>query len=149
MELHDLRPAPGAKKNRKRLGRGSGSGTGTTSGKGNKGQKSRSGGGVRPGFEGGQMPLMRRLPKRGFRNTMFQKPYEIVNLDQVNKKFTDGETVNSETLVDRGLIKGNLNGVKVLGNGELDKKLKFEVDYISKSAVEKIKSAGGEIVELG
>ncbi len=149
MELHDLRPAPGAKKNRKRLGRGSGSGTGTTSGKGNKGQKSRSGGGVRPGFEGGQMPLMRRLPKRGFRNTMFQKPYEIVNLDQVNNKFTDGETVNSETLVDRGLIKGNLNGVKVLGNGELDKKLKFEVDYISKSAVEKIKSAGGEIVELG
>lgn len=149
MELHDLRPAPGAKKNRKRLGRGSGSGTGTTSGKGNKGQKSRSGGRVRPGFEGGQMPLMRRLPKRGFRNTMFQKPYEIVNLDQVNNKFTDGETVNSETLVDRGLIKGNLNGVKVLGNGELDKKLKFEVDYISKSAVEKIKSAGGEIVELG
>jgi large subunit ribosomal protein L15 len=149
MELHDLRPAPGAKKNRKRLGRGTGSGTGTTSGKGNKGQKSRSGGGVRPGFEGGQMPLMRRLPKRGFRNTMFQKPYEIINLEQINNKYNDDETVNLETLKAKKLIKGNLNGVKVLGKGELDKKLKFEVDYISKSAVEKIKSAGGEIIELG
>jgi large subunit ribosomal protein L15 len=149
MELHDLRPAPGAKKNRKRLGRGTGSGTGTTSGKGNKGQKSRSGGGVRPGFEGGQMPLMRRLPKRGFRNTMFQKPYEIINLEQINNKYNNDETVNLETLKAKKLIKGNLNGVKVLGKGELDKKLKFEVDYISKSAVEKIKSAGGEIIELG
>jgi large subunit ribosomal protein L15 len=144
-----LRPAPGAKKNRKRLGRGTGSGTGTTSGKGNKGQKSRSGGGVRPGFEGGQMPLMRRLPKRGFRNTMFQKPYEIINLEQINNKYNNDETVNLETLKAKKLIKGNLNGVKVLGKGELDKKLKFEVDYISKSAVEKIKSAGGEIIELG
>jgi large subunit ribosomal protein L15 len=149
MELHDLRPAPGAKKNRKRIGRGTASGTGTTAGKGNKGQKARAGGGKTvPGFEGGQMPLARRLPKRGFRNTMFQKTFEIVNLSQIDAKFAEGETVNAETLTEKRLIKGNKDGVKVLGNGELSKKLKFDVTAISKSAVEKIKSAGGDIAGL-
>lgn len=150
MELHDLRPAPGAKKNRKRIGRGTASGTGTTAGKGNKGQKARAGKGKTvPGFEGGQMPLIRRLPKRGFRNTMFQKTFEIVNLDQIESRFNEGDNVNADTLVEKNLIKGNKDGVKVLGNGQISKKLSFQVTSVSKSAVEKIKSAGGEIADLG
>ncbi|KAA0258455.1 50S ribosomal protein L15 [Deferribacter autotrophicus] len=149
MELHDLRPAKGAKKDKKRVGRGTGSGLGTTAGKGTKGQKARSGGGVRPGFEGGQMPLYRRLPKRGFSNKKFAKEFEIVNLEQINAKFNDGEVVNIESLVAKRLVKGNKDGVKVLGNGEITKKLVFEVDKISNSAIEKIKNAGGEIKNLG
>ncbi|WP_022850600.1 50S ribosomal protein L15 [Limisalsivibrio acetivorans] len=146
MELHDLRPAPGSKKNKKRVGRGSASGLGTTAGRGTKGQKARSGGGVRPGFEGGQMPLTRRLPKRGFNNARFATVYEIVNLTDIEKKYSDGEEVNIKTLSDKGLVKVKSNGVKVLGKGEITKKLKFEVEKVSGSAAEKIKAAGGEIV---
>ncbi|BAI81209.1 50S ribosomal protein L15 [Deferribacter desulfuricans SSM1] len=145
MELHDLRPAKGSKKAKKRVGRGTGSGLGTTAGKGTKGQKARSGGGVRPGFEGGQMPLYRRLPKRGFSNKKFATVYEIVNLNQLEMKYSDGEIVNIETLKEKSLIKGNKDGVKVLGNGELTKKLIIDVDKISGSAAEKVKKVGGEI----
>lgn len=149
MELHDLKPAPGANKNRKRLGRGSASGHGTTSGKGHKGQKARSGGGVRPGFEGGQMPLNRRLPKRGFNNARFATTYETVNLETIDARYTDGEVVNLETLKDKNLVKGNKDGIKVLGNGEITKKLKFEIDKMSGSAKEKCEKAGCEVVTLG
>ncbi|MGA1861800.1 50S ribosomal protein L15 [Deferribacter thermophilus] len=145
MELHDLRPARGSKKDKKRVGRGTGSGLGTTAGKGTKGQKARSGGGVRPGFEGGQMPLYRRLPKRGFSNKKFATVYEIVNLNQLEMKFNDGDVVNAESLKSKGLIKGNKDGVKILGNGELTKKLILEVNKISASAAEKVKKVGGEI----
>lgn len=147
MELHNLKPgAP--KKSRKRLGRGSGSGLGTSSGKGTKGQKARSGGGIRPGFEGGQMPLYRRLPKRGFNNYRFATVFEIVNLDVLEERFAAGETVNAETLIAKGLIKGNKDGVKVLGNGELTKKLVLEVNKISASAQEKVEKAGGSVTVL-
>ncbi len=146
MQLHDLKPAKNASKDRKRRGRGSASGLGTTSGKGHKGQKARSGGGVRPGFEGGQMPLTRRLPKRGFNNAKFSKVYEIVNLEALNNSFNEGETVNKESLIEKNLIKGNSDGVKILGNGEIAKKLYFDVDKISSSALEKIKQSGGEII---
>ncbi|MCD8569089.1 MAG: 50S ribosomal protein L15 [Geovibrio sp.] len=146
MELHDLRPAEGARKKRKRLGRGSASGQGTSAGKGTKGQKARSGGKVRPGFEGGQMPLTRRLPKRGFNNAKFATVYEIVNLEDINNRFNDGEEVNVLTLKEKGLARGNKDGIKVLGDGELSKKLKFDVEKVSAAAAEKIKAAGGEIV---
>jgi large subunit ribosomal protein L15 len=146
MELHDLRPAEGARKKRKRLGRGSASGQGTSAGKGTKGQKARSGGKVRPGFEGGQMPLTRRLPKRGFNNAKFATVYEIVNLEDINTRFNDGEEVNVLTLKEKGLARGNKDGIKVLGDGELSKKLKFDVEKVSAAAAEKIKAAGGEVV---
>ncbi|WP_265823837.1 50S ribosomal protein L15 [Geovibrio ferrireducens] len=146
MELHDLRPAEGARKKRKRLGRGSASGQGTSAGKGTKGQKARSGGKVRPGFEGGQMPLTRRLPKRGFNNAKFATVYEIVNLEDINNRFNDGEEVNVLTLKEKGLARGNKDGIKVLGDGELSKKLKFDVEKVSAAAAEKIKAAGGEVV---
>lgn len=149
MELHDLKPAVGANKKRKRLGRGSGSGLGTTSGKGHKGQKARSGGGVRPGFEGGQMPLSRRLPKRGFNNARFATVYEIVNLDTIEARFAEGEVVNFESLKDKNLISGNKDGVKILGEGEITKKLKFEIEKMSGSAKEKCEKAGSEVVILG
>jgi large subunit ribosomal protein L15 len=149
MELHDLRPAPGANKDRKRLGRGSGSGHGTTAGKGTKGQKARSGGKIRPGFEGGQMPLNRRLPKRGFNNAQFATVFETVNLEAINNAFADGDVVNSVSMKEKGLVKGNKDGVKVLGDGEISKKLKFEVDKISGSAKEKAEKAGCEVVVLG
>jgi len=145
MNLHDLKPAEKANKNRKRRGRGGSSGLGTTSGRGNKGQKARSGGGVRPGFEGGQMPLTRRLPKRGFNNSRFAKTVEIVNLTDIDNKYTDGETVNKESLVEKGLIKGNKNFIKILGEGDISKKLTFNVDKVSGSAEKKIKEAGGEL----
>lgn len=146
MQLHDLKPAAGAKKSRKRIGRGGSSGQGTTAGKGHKGQKARSGGSIKPGFEGGQMPLYRRLPKRGFNNERFATVFEIVNLDVIEERFEAGETVNAETLKAKGLIDNNKDGVKILGNGEISKKLKFEVAKISASAKEKIEKAGGEIV---
>lgn len=149
MKIHDLRPALGSTKTRKRVGRGSGSGLGTTAGKGHKGQKARSGGQTKPGFEGGQMPLTRRLPKRGFNNKMFATVYEIVNLYQIEEKFDNGDVVNRDTLVEKGLIKGNKDGVKVLAVGDLTKKLTFEVDKISSAAEEKIKTAGGEVKKLG
>ena len=141
MQLNQLRPGRGANKDRKRRGRGTGSGQGTTGGRGNKGQNARKSGQVRQGFEGGQMPLIRRIPKRGFNNARFATVYEIVNLAEIEARFEAGETVNAETLKARRLVHCN----KILGDGELSKKLTFEVDKVSKSAEEKIKKAGGDI----
>lgn len=148
MNLHDLQPNPGAKHRTKRLGKGESSGLGKTSGKGHKGQKSRSGGTIRPGFEGGQMPLHRRLPKRGFNNFTFRDKIAVVNLARIEEKFEDGETVSEETLRERNLMKGVYDAVKVLGQGDLTKKLTFKVNLVSKTAQEKIEKAGGS-VELG
>jgi large subunit ribosomal protein L15 len=142
MKIHELQPAPGARqKARKRVGRGVGSGMGKTSTRGHKGQNARSGGGVRPGFEGGQNPLYRRLPKRGFNNP-FRKEYAIVNLEQLNN-FADGAEVTPEILINSGIIKNPLAGIKILGDGELTVKLSVKANKFSKSAVEKITAAGG------
>ena len=141
MKLHELSPSPGSVKGRKRLGRGTGSGLGKTSGKGHKGQNSRSGGGVRPGFEGGQMPLHRRLPKRGF-NNIFRTEYAIINLDTL-EAFDNGTVVDIEMLTDSGKIKKPLAGLKVLGKGELSKKLTVKAKKFSASAKEAIEKAGG------
>jgi large subunit ribosomal protein L15 len=146
MRLHDLKPNPGAKHRRKRLGSGESSGHGKTSGKGHKGQKARSGGSIRPGFEGGQMPLHRRLPKRGFNNAAFKTVYGIVNLDDLEKRFEDGAAINEKLLRGAGLVRGSLDGIKVLGRGGVNKKFHLEVDSISASAREKIEKAGGTIV---
>ena len=143
MKLHELKPSEGAFKVNKRVGRGTGSGTGKTSGKGHKGQNARSGGGVRPGFEGGQLPLFRRLPKRGFSNAMFKKEYATINVSDLNK-FEDGAVVTPELLKEMGLLKKQLAGVKVLGNGNLDKKITVKANNFSKSAVEKIENKGGK-----
>lgn len=142
MKLHELKPNPGSSKNRKRLGRGTATGQGTTAGRGMNGQKSRSGGGVRPGFEGGQMPLYRRLPKRGFTN-IFGTQFAEINVEMLNK-FEDGTEITPELLKSEGIIKKQLDGVKVLGNGELAKKLTVKAHKFSKSAVEKIEAAGGK-----
>ena len=142
MKLHELSPAFGSKKAAKRIGRGAGSGTGKTAGKGHKGQNARSGGGVRPGFEGGQMPLQRRVPKRGFVN-IFRTNYATVNVSDWNK-FEDGATVDAQALKEAGLIKKTLDGVKVLGNGELEKKLNVTAAKFSAAAKEKIEKAGGK-----
>ena len=145
MKLHDLRPAEGGGvKARKRVGRGIGSGTGKTSGKGHKGQNARSGGGVRPGFEGGQMPLFRRLPKRGFTN-VFKKEYALVNIS-VLENFEDGTEVTPEILINSGLIKKAKakDGVRILGDGELTKNLTVKAHHFSKAAAEKIEAAGGK-----
>lgn len=142
MKLHELSPAPGSAKEAWRKGRGIGSGNGKTAGKGHKGQNARSGGGVRPGFEGGQLPLYRKLPKRGFKNR-FATNYSIVNLSTLNK-FEDGETVNLAKLIEAGVIKKPLDGLKVLGNGEITKKLTVEASIFSASAKEKIEAAGGK-----
>lgn len=141
MKLHELGPAPGARKNRKRVGRGIGSGTGKTSARGQKGQKARSGGGVRPGFEGGQMPLARRIPKRGFTN-IFATVYAPVNVAELNV-FEDGDVVDTQVLIEKGLIKKPLDGVKILGDGTLSRKLTVRAAKFSKSAQEKITAAGG------
>ena len=143
MKLHELRPAIGSTTAPKRLGRGVGSGLGKTSGKGHKGAKARSGGGKRPGFEGGQMPLTRRLPKRGFTN-IYRKEYATVNVSAL-ECFENGATVNVEALVEAGLIKKTLDGVKILGGGELSKKLTVNVDKVTESAKEKIEAAGGKV----
>ncbi|MDR3271523.1 MAG: 50S ribosomal protein L15 [Peptococcaceae bacterium] len=143
MKMHELKPAPGSTHSTKRLGRGIGSGQGKTAGKGHKGQKARSGGGVRRGFEGGQMPMARRLPKRGFTN-IFKKEYVILNLRDLDL-FNAGDTVNYETLFETGLIKTVKDGVKILGMGELSKPLTVQVDKVSRSAAEKIVAAGGKI----
>lgn len=148
MKLHELKPNPGAKHRTKRLGKGESSGLGKTSGKGHKGQKSRSGGTIRPGFEGGQMPLHRRLPKRGFNNKTFQLDIAVVNVGRINERFDDGATVDEEALRKVGLVKGRYDAVKVLGFGDISKKLTVKVDLISKSAQEKIEKAGGT-VDLG
>ena len=147
LELHNMQPAEGSKKSAKRLGRGIGSGLGKTSGKGHKGQWARSGGGVRPGFEGGQMPLTRRLPKRGFKNR-FVKVYTIVNIDAF-EKFDNGTEITPDFLLANGVIsKIEANGVKVLGNGALTKKLVVKASKFSKSAVEAIEKAGGTVEVL-
>ena len=142
MKLHELSPAPGSKKARKRVGRGAGSGLGKTSGKGNKGQNARSGGGVRPGFEGGQMPLQRRVPKRGF-NNIFAKRYAIVNVGDL-ERFEDGSKVDFDSLKAAGLVKKKYDGLKVLGNGQLNKKLTVVASKFSNSAKMKIENLGGK-----
>ena len=143
MKLHELSPVAGSKKDAKRIGRGHGSGWGKTAGKGHKGQKARSGGGVRPGFEGGQMPLQRRVPKRGF-NNIFAKNTVAINLSTLNKKFNDGDTVDIEALKTVGVVKNGFDAVKVLGNGKLDKKLTVKVSAFSESAKAAIEAAGGK-----
>ena len=142
MRLHELKAAEGATKARKRRGRGQGTGLGTTGGRGMNGQNSRSGGGVRLGFEGGQMPLYRRIPKRGF-NNRFAKEYAEVNIADLNR-FEDGTVVDFDLMLQSGLVKQVKGGVKVLGNGELEKKLTVKAEKFSKSAAEKIEKAGGK-----
>ena len=142
MNLNELQPAEGSKFAPKRVGRGIGSGTGKTSGKGHKGQNARSGGGVRPGFEGGQMPLYRRLPKRGFTN-IFAKQYVTINVEDL-EKFEDGTEVTAQLLKESGVVSKTLDGIKVLGRGELTKKLTVKVAKFSESAKEKIEKAGGK-----
>ncbi len=143
MKLHELTPAAGSAQKAWRKGRGPGSGNGKTAGKGHKGQNARSGGGVRPGFEGGQIPMYRRLPKRGFTNDMFKKEYAIINVGALDK-FEDGATVTVETLVAEGMIRNIKSGVKVLGTGDITKKLTVQANLFSASAKEKIEAAGGK-----
>ena len=146
MKLHDLRPNEGGGvKAKKRLGRGIASGTGKTAGRGHKGQKARSGGGVRPGFEGGQMPLFRHLPKRGFTN-IFKKQYAIVNVEALNQ-FDNGSDVTLDTLVERGIVKRSdaVDGLRVLGNGEINVSVNVKAEHFTKSAAEKIEAAGGKV----
>ena len=143
MKLHELSPAEGSGKEGFRKGRGAGSGNGKTAGKGHKGQNARSGGGVRPGFEGGQLPLYRKLPKRGFNNFRFAKNYAIVNVDSLNC-FADGDVVDFAALLNAGIIKNVFDGVKVLGEGELTKKLTVKAAVFSASAKEKIEAVGGK-----
>ena len=143
MKLHDLSPAAGSTKARKRIGRGPASGQGKTAGKGHKGQLARAGRGMRAGFEGGQMPLQRRIPKRGF-NNIFATELAIVNISTLEDAFNDGETVTVEALVEKGIIKKTLDGVKVLGNGEISKKLTVQANAFSESAKSKIEAAGGK-----
>ena len=142
MKLHELQPNPGSTTASKRLGRGSGSGLGKTSGKGHKGAKARFGGGKRPGFEGGQMPLYRRVPKRGFRN-VFRTEYAFVNVEQL-ETFNNGDTVTVDALLERRIIRKELDGVKVLGDGQLTKKLTVQANAFSASAKEKIEALGGK-----
>ena len=143
MKLHELSPAEGSVKERFRKGRGAGSGNGKTAGKGHKGQNARSGGGVRPGFEGGQLPLYRKLPKRGFNNYRFGKQYVIVNVQSLNV-FEDGEVIDCATLLAAGVIAKACDGVKILGEGELTKKLTVKAAVFSASAKEKIEAVGGK-----
>lgn len=143
MKLHELSPVDGSKKSVKRIGRGHGSGWGKTSGKGHKGQKARSGGSIRPGFEGGQMPLQRRVPKRGF-NNIFRKKIVALNLKQLETKFDNGAVVDVDALRNAGLVKNSFDGVKILGNGELTKSLTVKVDGFSVAAKEAIEKAGGK-----
>ena len=143
MKLHELSPAEGSRQSRKRVGRGPGSGMGKTSGRGHKGHNARSGGGVRPGFEGGQMPLHRRLPKRGF-TSIFKKKIAVLNLGDLDL-FDAGITIDGTLLKGRGLVKGKIDGIKILGNGELSKSFSFKGCLVSQSAREKIEAAGGNI----
>lgn len=143
MQLHDLAPEKGSIKKRKRVGRGPGSGMGKTSTRGHKGLKARSGGSVRPGFEGGQMPIYRRLPKRGFTN-IFKTNNAILNVQDLDR-FEDGATIDEAVLREAGLVKGRVDGVKILGNGDLSKKFALKNILVSKTAREKIESAGGSI----
>ncbi|MCL1802459.1 MAG: 50S ribosomal protein L15 [Eubacteriaceae bacterium] len=147
LKLNELKPAPGSRKKPTRKGRGIGSGKGKTAGRGQDGQNSRSGGGVRPGFEGGQMPLTRRVPKRGFSNARFKKVYAVVNLEKL-AGFESGEDVNLETLKGRGIVKNKYKLLKILGNGELDRALNVTAHKISAGAAEKIIAAGGKAEAL-
>ena len=143
MKLHELSPAEGSVKASFRKGRGPGSGNGKTAGKGHKGQNARSGGGVRPGFQGGQLPLYRKLPKRGFHNK-FGVTYAVVNVDDLDKKFEDGATVDAEALLESGIISKVCDGIKVLGRGEITKKLTVKAAVFSETAKGKIEAAGGK-----
>lgn len=147
MELHDLYPFPEERKNRKRIGRGSGSGSGGTAGKGHKGQNARSGGGVRPGFEGGQMPIQRRLPKHGFSNYRFKAEYAVINLDRLATAFEDKSEISLQDIYDCGLAKSGVS-VKILGDGEISKAIKIEAHKFSVSAKAKIERAGGSATAL-
>lgn len=144
MKLFELQPAPGAKTLPKRKGRGPGTGNGKTAGKGHKGQNARAGGGVRPGFEGGQMPLYRRVPKRGFNNKLFAKVYAEVNVSDLNV-FENGTLITAEILKEKGLVKKLFDGVAVLGNGDLTKKLNVQAAKFTKTASQKIEAAGGKV----
>ena len=144
MKLHELQSSAGARKQPKRKGRGQGTGNGTTAGRGQKGQKARAGGGVRPGFEGGQMPLYRRVPKRGFNNKIFTKVFAHVNVEDLNI-FEDDAFVSYNQLKEAGLVNKKYDGVVILGNGELQKKLTVEAERFSKSAIQKIEAAGGKV----
>ena len=146
MKIHELSPAPGSNKPVKRIGRGPAPGQGKTAGKGHKGQKARAGRGMRPGFEGGQMPLQRRLPKRGF-NNIFAKEIAIVNVSALNDAFEAGAVVDTAALIAAGLVKKELDGVKILGNGELTKALTVKANAFSKEAKAKIEAAGGTAEE--
>ena len=146
MKLNELSPARGSRKAPKRLGRGVGSGTGKTAGRGTKGYNSRSGGGVRPGYEGGQMPLQRRLPKRGFTN-IFKKNIAVINVRDL-ARFEKGSVIDAEALIQAGLVKGKRDGIKLLGHGEIQFALDVKVNQISKSAREKIEAAGGKVEVL-
>lgn len=148
MKLHELQPAAGSVKDVKRIGRGHGSGQGKTAGKGHKGQKARSGGSIRPGFEGGQMPLQRRIPKRGF-NNIFAKEFATVNVSELEKRFESGAVVDADSLIESGAIKNSKDGIKILGNGELSKKLTVKAVKFTAAAKEKIEKAGGtaEVIE--
>jgi large subunit ribosomal protein L15 len=143
MKLNELAPAPGSRRKRKRVGRGNGSGRGTTAGRGTKGHNSRSGGGVRPGFEGGQMPLHRRLPKRGFTN-IFKNEIAIVNVADLDR-FEPGDVVDTPALIKAGLVKGRHHGIKLLGNGEIDRQLTVRVNLVSQAARSKVEAAGGTV----
>ena len=146
MKLHELTAVPGSTKEAKRIGRGHGSGQGKTAGKGHKGQKARAGRGFRPGFEGGQMPLQRRLPKRGFKNYLFKVTYEVINLDRLLAAFPDQKEITLEDIYSRGLVKSAL--VKILGEGEVTRPVSIEAFRFSQSAKDKILAAGGEVKEL-
>ena len=143
MELHELNKSP-EKKAKKIVGRGPGSGMGKTSTRGEKGQKARSGASIKPWFQGGQSPLFRRLPKRGFNNARFRTEYAVINVSDLNKLFNDGDVVTPELLKEKGIIKKELAGIKVLGNGELEKKLTVKANIFSNSAINKIESVGGK-----
>jgi len=148
MRLNELKPRPGSKHRVKRLGCGESSGHGKTSGKGHKGQKARSGGSIRPGFEGGQMPLIRRLPKRGFNNAAFKASYALVNLGDL-EQFEEGSHVTEQVLREKGLVNGKYDGLKILGRGELTKKLTVEADKFSKTGQQGIENAGGTVIIRG
>ncbi len=145
MKLNELKPAPGSKKTRKRVGRGESSGLGKTCGKGSNGQKSRSGASIPAGFEGGQMPLIKRVPKRGFSNYPFKKEYALINVMDLEELFDDGTEITAELLIASGVIKKVLDGVKVLGDGDVTKKFTVKVQKISESAKNKIEAAGGKV----
>ena len=143
MKLHELSPSEGSAKKNYRKGRGPGSGNGKTGGRGHKGQNARSGGGVRPGFEGGQIPMHRRIPKHGFSNFLFKKVYATINVEQLDK-YEDGAVISLETLINDGVVRKELNGLKVLGNGNITKKLTVQATVFSATAKEKIEAVGGK-----